>query len=189
MVPRVPPLAAVPAHSSAGRRAKIANCVTLSVLPESALALCSGPVVALGLCWNMVSKSDQGKPDKTKPPIGGVKHDARGNAVWQWATETARHAVASTSQLLRRLDVSSLSLEELKEDTQPPKTPNTPKSQAKPSPARPAKPSKPLAVAPRERGFNPYDGAATARTAAPRKPPVIAKRARAPWWRRLFQRR
>ena len=69
-----------------------------------------------------------------------MKHDARGNAVWQWATETARHAVASTSQLLRRLDVSSLSLEELKEDQHAPKTS---KSQAKAPTARPAAPGKP----------------------------------------------
>ena len=197
MVPRGPCLPAVPAHSSAGRGAKIANYVTLSVLPESGLALCWAPVVALGLWCKTVTKSDQSKPDKIKPLGGGVKHDARGNAVWQWASETARLAVASTSQLLRRLDVSSLSLEELQEDQQSPKTPKTsktpkspsaPKSQAKPAPTRPAKPGEPLAVAPRERGFNPYDGAAIARAAAPKKPPVV-KRARAPWWRRLFQRR
>jgi hypothetical protein len=146
-----------------------------------------------------VTKSDQSKPDKTKPLIGGVQHDSRGNAVWQWATETARHAVASTSQLLRRLDVSSLSLEELKEDKPPP---NTPKSQAKssPSPTRvaPGKPAapgnspapgKPPTVAPRERGFNPYDRSVSARAAPLKKPPAVARRVRAPWWRRLFQRR
>jgi hypothetical protein len=148
-----------------------------------------GAGVALGLWCKTVTKSDQSKPDKIKPLGGGVKHDARGHAVWQWATETARHAVASTSQLLRRLDVSSLSLEELNDDQQSAKMPKAPKSQAKPSPTRPAKPGKPLAIAPRERGFNPYDGAAIARAAAPKKPPVVAKRARAPWWRRLFQRR
>jgi hypothetical protein len=151
-----------------------------------------GAGVALRLWCKTVTKSDQSKPDKIKPLGGGVKHDARGNAVWQWASETARLAVASTSQLLRRLDVSSLSLEELQEDQQSPKkskTPSAPKSQAKPAPTRPAKPGEPLAVAPRERGFNPYDGAAIARAAAPKKPPVVVKRARAPWWRRLFQRR
>jgi hypothetical protein len=138
-----------------------------------------------------VSKSDKTKPGTPKLPVGGVKHDSRGNAVWQWATETARHAVASTSQLLRRLDVSSLSLEELQDDQQPPKTP---KSQAKASasPTR-AAPGKPVAPPSRERGFNPYDGAAIARaaasSAAKKKPPALVKRARAPWWRRLFQRR
>ena len=140
----------------------------------------------------MVTKSDPSQPDKTKPLGGGVKHDARGNAVWQWATETARHAAASTSQLLRRLDVSSLSLEELSDDKRPPKSPKSTKSQAQPSATGAAAPGKPAPPS-RERGFNPYDGAAIARAAAQKnapqkKPPAVAKRARAPWWRRLFQR-
>ncbi len=143
-----------------------------------------------GLWCKTVTKSDPGKPDKIKPLGGAVKHDARGHAVWQWATETARHAVASTSQLLRRLDVSSLSLEELKEDQHAPKTPKTQKSQAKVPPIRPAAPGKPAAPPSRERGFDPYYGAAIARAAAHKKQqPAVVKRARAPWWRRLFQRR
>jgi hypothetical protein len=129
-----------------------------------------------------LTKSDPNKPDKTKPLVGGVRHDARGNAVWQWATETARHAVASTSQLLRRLDVSSLSLEELDEDKPAPKVPT------KTASATPAKPGAPARKA--ERGFNPYDGAATPRAAAPRKPqPALPARTRRSWWRRLFERR
>lgn len=138
-----------------------------------------------------VSKSDKTKPGTPKPLVGGVKHDSRGTAVWQWATETARHAVASTSQLLRRLDVSSLSLEELQDDQQPPKMR---KSQAKPSaaPTR-AAPDKAAAPPSLERGFDPYDGAAiaiaAASKAAKKKQPAVVKRARAPWWRRLFQRR
>jgi len=181
MVPRELRLPAVPAHSSAGRRVKIGNCVTLSALAYSGVALCWGRQVALGLWCKTVTKSDPGKPDKIKPLGGGVKHDARGNAVWQWATETARHAVASTSQLLRRLDVSSLSLEELQEDQHAPKAP----------PTRPAGPGKAAAPPSRERGFDPYDGAAVARAAAHKKQQqaAVVKRARAPWWRRLFQRR
>jgi hypothetical protein len=132
-----------------------------------------------------LTKSDPNKPDKAKPLLGGVRHDARGNAVWQWATETARHAVASTSQLLRRLDVSSLSLEELDEDKAAPKTPNKSSSAAFAAPTKPAVPMRKA-----ERGFNPYDGAATPRAAAPRKPqPAMPTRARRSWWRRLFQRR
>jgi hypothetical protein len=132
-----------------------------------------------------LTKSDPNTPDKTTPLVGGVRHDARGNAVWQWATETARHAVASTSQLLRRLDVSSLSLEELDEDKPAPKTKTRSSSGA---PAAPTKPAAPVRKA--ERGFNPYDGAAMPRAAAPRKPqPTMPTRARRSWWRRLFQRR
>jgi hypothetical protein len=150
-----------------------------------------------------LTKSDQNKPDKTKPLIGGVKHDARGNAVWQWATETARHAVASTSQLLRRLDLSSLSLE----DTQPSKPAPGRDAAAKVAPgkAASAKPVPPLAGAkpgPAGRsaatGFDPYDGAAAARAkpagaaspgAAARPRSVAPAGPRASWWRRLLHRR
>jgi hypothetical protein len=113
-----------------------------------------------------LSKSHKGKPPEPKPLVGAVRHDTRGNAVWQWAATTARHAVASTSQLLRRLDASSLKLEELDEN----------------------KPSK-------HTGFNPYDVAAIARAPAAKKPgskknpPAAVRRARPSWWRRLFQRR
>jgi hypothetical protein len=112
-----------------------------------------------------LSKSRKGKPQEPKPLVGAVRHDTRGNAVWQWAAETARHAVVSTSQLLRRLDASSLKLEELDENKA------------------------------KQAGFNPYDGAATARAPAAKKPgskkspPAAVRRARTSWWRRLFQRR
>jgi hypothetical protein len=132
-----------------------------------------------------LTKSDPNKPDKTKPLVGGVRHDARGTAVWQWAAETARHAIASTSQLLRRLDASSLSLEQIDDDQQTPKTPTKSSAAAR---AAPTKPGVPVRKA--ERGFNPYDAAAISRTAAPRKPqPAMPTRARRSWWRRLFQRR
>jgi hypothetical protein len=138
------------------------------------------------------TEPDKSKPDKTRPPPGGVLHDARGNAVWQWATETARHAVASTSQLLRRLDVSSLSLQELDEDKQPPK-PASRTSAPTPTPvpggrAATAKPA--AAVRNKRAGFNPYDGAAMPRAAAGRKTPSAAPPPRRrSWWQRLFQRR
>ncbi|MFI4866227.1 MAG: hypothetical protein ACHQDB_03870 [Steroidobacterales bacterium] len=139
-----------------------------------------------------MSKSDKTQPDKGKPLAGGVLHDARGNAVWQWATETARHAVASTSQLLRRLDVSSLSLED---DAQVPSAPSTSSpatsSAAKPAQSGPAATAKPAAPAPKTHGgFNPYDRAAMPRAAAAIKTPCAAPLPRRrSWWRRLFQRR
>src|SRR5260221_8453580 len=43
---------------------------------------------------------------------GGVHHDARGNAVWQWAVGSGRHALESTSRLLKRLEVPGLKLED-----------------------------------------------------------------------------
>lgn len=41
---------------------------------------------------------------------GRVKHDASGRAIWEWAAETGRNALDSTSRLLRRLDLPGLSL-------------------------------------------------------------------------------
>ena len=106
-----------------------------------------------------------------------MRHDARGNAVWQWASDTARHAIASTSQLLRRLEVSDIKLE-APDETKLPRG---------------------------EAGFNPYEGAAVGRSAPasrpgakstaaskapttkrPTAPPPSARRS---WWRRLLQRR
>jgi hypothetical protein len=129
-----------------------------------------------------LTKSHKTQPPETKPPAGGVRHDARGNAVWQWATETARHAVASTSQLLRRLDVSSLSLED---DAQPPNALTKPAPTGRAASGKPALPARNL-----QAGFNPYDGGAPPRVAAggkkPAAPPAPPRRS---WWRRLLQRR
>jgi hypothetical protein len=137
-----------------------------------------------------LSKSDKTPPAKTKPAAGGVLHDARGNAVWQWATETARHAVASTSQLLRRLDVSSLSLQELEDDKKPPKAAGK-TSASTPAHSGRAAAAKPAAPAPKmQAGFNPYDRATIPRAAAGKKKPFAAPAPRRrSWWRRLFQRR
>jgi hypothetical protein len=136
-----------------------------------------------------LTKSDKPAPNKPKPLAGGVRHDARGNAVWQWASETARHAAASTSQLLRRLDVSSLSLED---DESPPKT-QARAAQARPAqstPASSAAATKPAAPARKAQGgFNPYDGAAMPAAPAVKKRPAAQAPARSSWWRRLFQRR
>jgi hypothetical protein len=50
---------------------------------------------------------DDGKGAK---PSGRVRHDASGRAVWEWAVESGRHAIESTSRLLKRLDLSGLGL-------------------------------------------------------------------------------
>ena len=48
---------------------------------------------------------------KDKPsPAGRVKHDAGGRAIWEWAAETGRNALDSTSRLLKRLDLPGLSI-------------------------------------------------------------------------------
>jgi hypothetical protein len=53
------------------------------------------------------------------PGSGGrVVHDSRGNAVWQWVKDTGRHALESTSALLKKLEVPELEVEDRKEDNE-----------------------------------------------------------------------
>lgn len=47
---------------------------------------------------------------------GRVKHDERGNAVWDWLKETGRFCVESTSMLLKRLEAPELKVEGQKEE-------------------------------------------------------------------------
>ena len=49
-------------------------------------------------------------PDDKKNPVGRVRHEAGGRAIWEWAVDTGRHALDSTSRLLKRLDLPGLSL-------------------------------------------------------------------------------
>jgi hypothetical protein len=60
----------------------------------------------------MSSSSDGSK----KPKAGRVRHDARGRAIWDWATETGKHALESTSRLLKRLEMPGLSLADDQKD-------------------------------------------------------------------------
>jgi len=48
--------------------------------------------------------------DKQQKPSGHVRHDPGGRAVWQWAIDSGKHAIESTSRLLKRLDLSHLSI-------------------------------------------------------------------------------
>lgn len=115
------------------------------------------------------SHAGQGQAGDPKPLVGGVLHDDRGNAVWHWATDTARHAAVSTSALLKRLNVSSLSLEETEDKEQRQAAAwasyTAIAAAGKPAPAK-------------------GKGEAPAKAAATAKP-----RIRSSWWRRLFQRR
>ena len=54
--------------------------------------------------------SSSGSSDNKKPNAGRVRHDARGRAIWEWAADTGKHALESTSRLLKRLDLPGLSL-------------------------------------------------------------------------------
>ncbi|HXN10555.1 MAG TPA: hypothetical protein VN859_04880 [Steroidobacteraceae bacterium] len=148
-----------------------------------------------------MNKPTPESPPPGKPQLGEVRHDERGQAVWHWAVDTARNAINSTSQLLRKLDLSGLSLEE---DQPPPAAP----------PA--ADPTAKLELAPSDVGkgarkagaageFNPYK---SARPVAPAKPARPGQRLKAEdparpgakprrpesaaprpsWWRRLLGR-
>jgi hypothetical protein len=46
--------------------------------------------------------------NKLNKPTGKVRHDPGGRAVWQWAIDSGKHAIESTSRLLKKLDLSHL---------------------------------------------------------------------------------
>ena len=132
---------------------------------------------------------DDDKPGKTPPDKrDGVRHDARGNAVWQWAVDSGKYAIESTSRLLKRLEVPGLKLED---DATTPGTKPGADPAAEPRAGAQRAPGKPE----RASGYDPYGTRAgvkapairpSARAAAPRKP-VAAAPPRPSFWRRLFR--
>src|SRR5690606_27581318 len=50
-------------------------------------------------------------PDSSdKPRSGRVRHDSGGRAIWEWAIDSGKHAVDSTSRLLKRLELTGITL-------------------------------------------------------------------------------
>ena len=49
-------------------------------------------------------------------PTGKVVHDDRGNAVWDFLKNSGRHAIESTSRLLRKLELPELKFEDPKDE-------------------------------------------------------------------------
>lgn len=49
-------------------------------------------------------------------PTGKVVHDDRGNAVWDFLKNSGRHAIESTSRLLRKLELPGLKFEDPKDE-------------------------------------------------------------------------
>jgi hypothetical protein len=45
-------------------------------------------------------------------PSGRVVHDSRGTAVWDLVKQTGRHAIESTSRLLKKLEAPELKVEQ-----------------------------------------------------------------------------
>lgn len=48
-------------------------------------------------------------------PSGRVRHDERGNAVWDWLKDTGRNAIGATSRLLKKLEAPHLDIEDTKD--------------------------------------------------------------------------
>lgn len=131
------------------------------------------------------------KPGNKPPraPRDGVRHDSRGNAVWQWAVDTGKHAIDSTSRLLKRLEVPGLSIED---DDRP----GGKGAGGKAIPTGGSGGASPSREAPRpERvaGYDPYGTRAGAKPPPARPPAAVTKpaaaTARPSFWRRLFRRR
>jgi hypothetical protein len=130
-----------------------------------------------------VSGQDEGK----KPVRSGqVRHDKGGRAIWEWAVDSGRHAIDSTSRLLKKLDLTSLRL--LGDDEKPwdETTQQQPRVESRPAAEEPKKPV-PTFGGPREsdplqgrkQSFNPYDSRSpTGRGAAPSPRPATPPRPR-----------
>lgn len=123
-----------------------------------------------------MSESDKKVPEKRS---GQVRHDAGGRAVWQWAVESGKHAIESTSRLLKKLDITGLDVvdyDELKKR----ETEAAEKEKEKGKPAEQPVPTfggkrevDPLAGS--QRGFNPYDSRTPTKPVAakpPARPPA-----------------
>jgi hypothetical protein len=114
-----------------------------------------------------------------KPPK--VNHEG-GRSVWKVAADTARLVALSTSQVLRKLDNSTLSIHE---DPASRGTPTARQNQNMPGGGRNPYESRPTHRPP-ARGSDMHRGASPTVATKPRSP--APARERASWWSRLFRR-
>jgi hypothetical protein len=106
--------------------------------------------------------SDGGdSPERTAPDLtemrkqsGRVQFDDRGNAIWEWAIKTGKYGKEATTERMRRLENSGLSLAE---------DAPTPFDKGKPNPQGTVK------------GYNPYDSGKLVPTEAPKKKTDLRK--------------
>ena len=100
--------------------------------------------------------NEQPEGEGTSPQAGRIVHDSRGNAVWKWGKDSSDPAsTATTSKMLRKLDLANLRVE----DPTPAETP----PEAGPAGATKKKGS---GYGP---GYDPYDRTAPVRRQPPRK--------------------
>lgn len=127
-----------------------------------------------------------GPEDENKPaPSGRVRHDSGGRAIWEWAVDSGRHAIDSTSRLLKKLDISSLRLlgdDEKAWEKKPGKSapaadaesartpvPSTLRLEEDAGEQKPAVGQHGAAAPLKPQGFDPYDSRTPVRKVAPAK--------------------
>lgn len=129
-----------------------------------------------------MSGSDEN--NKQPKPSGRVRHDKTGRAIWEWAADSGRHAIESTSRLLKRLELPGLSLADDDKDKQEEEEPENREDQGR-NPYERENPDKvPTFGGPREtdplagsrRNFDPYNNKAPKKAAAPKPPGKLAPR-------------
>lgn len=122
-------------------------------------------------------------PAKDVQPMK-VRHEG-GRAVLQWAADTARMLALSASQVMRKLDTSSLKLDE----EEPPRgQPMARRGEPLPGGGMNPYENKGPRRSPPPRSREPHRTAAPTRAPAASPHPPASSRARTSWWRRLFQR-
>jgi hypothetical protein len=114
-----------------------------------------------------MSSTGGSNDDDTKPKVGRVRHDATGRAIWEWASETGRNAIDSTSRLLKRLDLPGLSLADDPKDKD--------KGKAK-DPGIFGGPKEPDPLKGGRQSFNPYESRTPPKIQAPPPSAITAQK-------------
>ncbi len=55
-------------------------------------------------------------PAPSEKPSGRVRHDDRGNAVWEFIAQTSRICIDATSRLMKKLEAPELKMEDTKDE-------------------------------------------------------------------------